>query len=94
MGVPEIQAFLIHLAVEGQVPASTQNQALSALLFLYRNVLQIELGNVRDFLKAKRPKRLSTVLSPEDLKSHSTSQTYTHVLNRGDRAFQSPLDRL
>jgi hypothetical protein len=40
MGVPEIQAFLTHLAVEGQVAASTQNQALSALLFLYREVQQ------------------------------------------------------
>jgi integron integrase len=67
MGVPEIQAFLTHLAVEGQVAASTQNQALSALLFLYRDVLQIELGNVRDFLKAKHPKRLPTVLTPEEV---------------------------
>jgi hypothetical protein len=43
MGTPEIQAFLTHLAVHGHVAASTQNQALNALLFLYRDVLRIEL---------------------------------------------------
>jgi Phage integrase, N-terminal SAM-like domain len=40
MGVPEIKSFLTHLAVEGNVTASTQNQALNAILFLYRHVLQ------------------------------------------------------
>ncbi|MBW4650585.1 MAG: phage integrase N-terminal SAM-like domain-containing protein [Kastovskya adunca ATA6-11-RM4] len=43
MGKSEIEAFLTHLAVEGQVSASTQNQALSALLFLYREVLNLEM---------------------------------------------------
>ena len=43
MGVPEIEEFLTHLAVEGNVAAATQNQALNAILFLYRQVLQIEL---------------------------------------------------
>ncbi len=46
MGAPEIQAFLAHLATEGNVSASTQNQALSALLFLYREVLHKEIDPV------------------------------------------------
>jgi hypothetical protein len=62
MGAPEVEAFLTHLAVKEHVAASTQNQALSALLFLYREVLHQELGPV-DALRAKRPKRLPTVLT-------------------------------
>ena len=55
MGVPEIEAFLSHLAVEGNVSASTQNQALSALLFLYKHVLKQELDSHIDSIRAKRP---------------------------------------
>ena len=55
MGVPEIEAFLSHLAVEGNVSASTQNQALSALLFLYKHVLKQELDSRIDAIRAKRP---------------------------------------
>jgi len=58
----EIEAFLTHLAVEGRVAASTQNQAFSALLFLYSQVLRIELGRI-DSLRAARPERLPMVLS-------------------------------
>jgi len=61
MGAPEVEAFLTHLAVEEHVAASTQNQAFSALLFLYE-VLHKDLGPV-DSLRAKRPKRLPTVLN-------------------------------
>lgn len=46
MGSPEIEAFLTHLAVQQQVAASTQNQALNALLFLYREVLKLEVAQV------------------------------------------------
>ena len=53
MGAPEVEAFLTHLAVHEQVSASTQNQALSALLFLYQEVLGIPLGNVHA-LRAKK----------------------------------------
>ncbi|MBV5260863.1 hypothetical protein FLX56_20820 [Synechococcus moorigangaii CMS01] len=49
MALADIQAFLTHLAVEGNVAASTQNQALSALLFLYRSVLGLELEGISDF---------------------------------------------
>ena len=62
MGAPEVEAYLTHLAVKENVAASTQNQALSALLFLYREVLYQDLGLV-DALRAKRPKRLPTVLT-------------------------------
>ena len=65
MGAAEVEAFLTHLAVKENVAVSTQNQALSALLFLYREVLHQELGPV-DALRAKRPKRLPTVLTKEE----------------------------
>ena len=66
-GVAEIEAFLTHLAVKKNVAASTQNQALSALLFLYREVLHKELDGPIDALRAKKPKRLPTVLTKEEV---------------------------
>jgi len=69
MGEKEINAFLSHLAVHGKVSASTQNQALSALLFLYRTVLRRQLPFIDDIIRAKRPKRLPTVLTPDEVKS-------------------------
>ena len=55
MGVPEIEAFLTHLAVEGNVAGSTQNQAFNAILFLYRNVLNISLeGAEIDAIRAHK----------------------------------------
>jgi integron integrase len=63
MGAAEVEAFLSHLAVEGNVSASTQNQALSALLFLYREVLAIELPWLNDVVRAKKPQRLPSVLN-------------------------------
>lgn len=63
MGVEEIRQYLSHLATVGQVAASTQNQALSALLFLYREVLGIELPFVDGIEHARRPRRVPTVLT-------------------------------
>lgn len=63
MGAPEVERFLTSLAVDGQVAANTQNQALSALLFLYKEVLRIDLPWMEDVTRAKRPRRLPTVLS-------------------------------
>ena len=63
LGESEVEAFLTALAVRGQVAASTQNQALSALLFLYREVLEIELPWMDGIRRAKRPERLPTVLA-------------------------------
>ncbi|MFM2430962.1 MAG: hypothetical protein RLZZ511_2175 [Cyanobacteriota bacterium] len=77
MGVPEIEAFLTHLAIEGNVTATTQNQALNALLFLYRHVLKQELDSRIDAIRAKRPSRLPVVLSPEE--AHAIIQNTTGV---------------
>jgi integron integrase len=65
MGMPEVNAFLTHLAADRHVAASTQNQALSALLFLYRRVLQIDLEGLTQLppVRAKRPDRLPNVLT-------------------------------
>lgn len=65
MGKVEIEAFLTHLAVQGQVAASTQNQALSALLFLYREVLNMEVAGV-NASRTKRPQYLPTVLTKQE----------------------------
>ncbi|MEM6424107.1 MAG: integron integrase [Cyanobacteria bacterium P01_D01_bin.128] len=67
MGKPEVEAFLTHLAVERNVAASTQNQALSAILFLYNNVLNQELGKL-DAIRAKRSKYLPTVLTKAEVR--------------------------
>lgn len=68
MGTAEIEAFLTHLAVDRHIAAPTQNQALSALLFLYKAVLRQEVGAV-DAVRARKPKRLPTVLTkPEALR--------------------------
>jgi len=65
MGAPEIQAFLVYLASERTVAASTQNQALSAILFLYREVLHKDIEPVL-LSSARRPERLPTVLTREE----------------------------
>jgi len=69
MAEPEINAFLTHLAVDRKVSASTQNQALSALLFLYRYVIGREVGNLGDVIRARRPKRLPVVMTREEVKA-------------------------
>jgi integron integrase len=66
-GTAEVEAFLSHLAVVEQVAASTQNQALSAILFLYRYVLRQELGTDIDAIRAKQPRYLPTVLSKAEV---------------------------
>jgi integron integrase len=68
LGEAEISAFLSHLAVERQVSASTQNQALSALLFLYRTVLGRELGRFPDYARPKRRRKLPVVLTQEEVR--------------------------
>jgi integrase len=66
MANPEIEAFLSHLAVDLKVSASTQNQAFNALLFLYREVLKKELDDSIDSIRAKKPKRLPTVMTKDE----------------------------
>jgi integron integrase len=70
MGAPEIESFLTHLAVNRKVAASTQNQALSALLFLYRDVLEEDLSShTIDAVRARQSKRMPTVLTREEAMS-------------------------
>jgi integron integrase len=66
MRAAEVERFLTHLAADGHVSASTQNQALNALVFLYRRVLDIDLGPITA-LRARRGKRLPVVLGPEEV---------------------------
>jgi integron integrase len=66
LGEPEINAFLSHLALKRKVSASTQTQALSAILFLYQRVLKRELGHIGDAIRARRPKRLPVVMTRDE----------------------------
>jgi site-specific recombinase XerD len=68
MAEREINAFLTHLAVEEKVSASTQNQALSALLFLYRHVLAREIGELGDVVRARKPHHIP-ILTREEVKN-------------------------
>jgi site-specific recombinase XerD len=106
MGADEIRAFLTHLAVQGNVAASTQNGALNALVFLYRQVLKQPFPELEGIERAKRPRRLPTVLTAEETqallaqlnqallghKDVRTTMIYTHVLQRGGKGVRSPLD--
>lgn len=67
MGELEVTAFLTYLAVEKNVAASTQNQALAAILFLYQKVLEMNLDWLEDVVRARRPKRLPVVLSRDEV---------------------------
>jgi len=69
MGEPEINAFLTHLAVKEKVSSSTQNQALSALLFLYRHVVGREVGDLGEVIRARKPKRLPVVMTRDEVKA-------------------------
>mgnify|MGYP005836968721 FL=1 len=69
MGEAGINAFLTHLAVKEKLSASTQNQALSALLFLHRHVLSREGGDLGEVIRARKPKRLAVVMTRDEVKS-------------------------
>jgi len=79
MGEDEIRTFITHLATERHVAASTQNQALSAILFLYREVLHKELDSIL-LSGAKRPERLPTVLTRDEVVSILSQLTGSHKL--------------
>lgn len=79
LGAPEISAFLTWLATVQQVSASTQNQALAALLFLYERVLEVPVGRVENVVRAKQPLRLPVVLSRDEVAavlSHLSGTTW------------------
>jgi len=69
MGGPEVEAFLSHLATDRNVAAATQAQALAALLFLYRQVLVIDLPWLDNVVRAKRPRHLPVVLSRAEVRA-------------------------
>lgn len=79
MAEPEINAFVTHLAVREHVSASTQTQALSALLFLYRHVLHRQVGELHDLVRARKPPHLPVVLSRDEVVA------VLHELDREDR---------
>ncbi|MBK8338430.1 MAG: integron integrase [Sterolibacteriaceae bacterium] len=80
MGAVEVEAFLTHLAVAGRVAASTQNQAKSALLFLYREVLALELPWLDNIQRARAPKRLPVVLTRDEVQALLCGLHGTHWL--------------
>ena len=80
MGALEVKAFLTDLAVRGRVAASTQNQALNALVFLYRQVLDLSLGEIGEYARAKRPQRLPVVLTREEVQRLLAAMKDTYQL--------------
>lgn len=80
MGAGEIRQYLSHLANDGNVAASTQNVALSALLFLYREVLQIDIPLIEGVERAKHPHRIPVVLTVDEVKRVLAQITGTHQL--------------
>ena len=80
MNTPEVEAFLSYLAEVRNVSASTQNQAFNALLFLYREVLEIELEGRINAIRAKKPKRLPVVLNREEVSRVLVCMKGTHRL--------------
>jgi integron integrase len=80
MGAAEVEQFLTHLAVNGRVSASTQNQAKCALLFLYKEVLAIELPWLDNVEQAKAPKRLPVVLNRDEIQAILSRLTGTQWL--------------
>ena len=83
MSEPEIRQFISHLAVVGGITASTQTVALSALLFLYRDVLKIDLKYVSDIERARKPKRLPTVFTRAEISRIFANLEGTHWLIGG-----------
>jgi integron integrase len=83
MAEPEVRTFLSHLARVGNVAASTQNQALSALLFLYKQVLKHEIGWLGEVERAKRPPKLPVVLSRTEVREIFSHLTGTEKLMAG-----------
>src|SRR3989304_5164686 len=80
MGASEVRKFLTHLAVNRRVAASTQNQALNAIVFMYREVLRRDPGEFGEFPHAKRPKRLPTVLTKAEVQRVLAHFDGTHGL--------------
>ena len=86
MARSEVEAFLSSLAVDHNVAASTQNQGLAALLFLYRDVLGVGLSWLDDVVRAKKPKRLPVVLTRKEIQpvlGNLCGQNWIAAIRRG-----------
>ena len=80
MGAPELTRFLSSLAIDGHVAASTQNQALSALVFLYREVLELDVPWLDDVVRAKHPERLPVVLTRDEVRAKGVPRLMASLL--------------
>jgi integron integrase len=80
MGSDEITTFLTDLAVEGHVAASTQNQAFNALLFLYRQVLKLEMPDIKGTVRARQPRHLPVVLTRDEVAAIISRLSHTNRL--------------
>ncbi len=98
-GEKEISQFISHLATDLNVAASTQNQALNAIVFLYKHVLRMELGDFGHMERAKKPERLPTVMTKSEVNRILAGMSSTYVLLAKlmygcGMGVQSPLDVL
>jgi len=80
MGEKEISQYISYLATDKKVASSTQNQALNAIVFLYRRVLKIELGDFGQMERARRPEKLPTVMSKKEVRRVLAEMSGTHRL--------------
>lgn len=80
MGENGISQFISHLATDRNVSASTQNQALNSIVFLYKHVLNVELGDFRHMERAKKPQRLPTVMAKKEVNQVLSSMSGVHQL--------------
>ena len=90
LGEEAVSKFLSSLAIESQVAASTQNQALNALLFLYKEVLHRELGFIGDALRVKRPAKMPVVLSAMEVRAMASEAGLSAVPARSTRSAYAP----
>ena len=91
MGAEEVKAFLSHLAIQMNVAASTQNQAFSALLFLYQNVLKKRLPWIDDIVRASRPAKVPVVFTQEEARQVPSRPFADSARVRGSPICRSPL---
>ncbi|MFO7750093.1 MAG: phage integrase N-terminal SAM-like domain-containing protein, partial [Desulfobacteraceae bacterium] len=80
MGKNEIESFLSHLAVDGKVSASTQKQALNSVVFMYKNVLDLNIEDQIEHIRAKKRKHLPVVMTKEETKKVLSMMSGTHLL--------------